>query len=345
MLFISLGRVWQRFANKLRAGPCLITQSGNSTISGTSSFNPNSNGVLLGFDLDSFNSSYVGISTANAASYSLSTKGGDSFTDQDNSNITDVPAANENETDGDKYQDSGKDTFALTITGSAGNRQYVVNETSNDKYTDNNNDAITLASSDETGGTTDIVADAGTDSDIDHEGGTLAPDGTMMMTSFSTSDTDSDRDVSAIAETDNLNDPGDVERDNYSESDTDTGSITTTVSGTNSGWTLTETGSGNDIFRDSDTGGETTQSIPAAGETENDVESDAENEHGTAGENLSVTASGEGGTVTINSLNDTVCDNDIFTSASTVTDTTTIPTTASTTPDVSKVRDVDRSGR
>ena len=314
-----------------------------SPISGSPSFNPNCNGVLLGFDLDSFNSSYVGISTANAASYSISTKGGDSFTDQDNSNITDVPAANENETDGDKYQDSGKDTYALTINGSAGNRQFVVNETSNDKYTDNNNDAITLTSTYDKGGDTDINVDSGTDNSTEHEVGTLAPDGTMVMTSFSSSNTIGDRDVASISETDKSTDPSyggnsnDGDRDNYSESDTTTGTETTTVTGTGSEWSLTESDTGNDINRDSDTGGETTDSTPASGETEDDVESDSESANGSTQETLTVSATGQGDTATINNLSDTVGNTDIFTSTSTQTDVTTTATTTGSTPDVSKV--------
>jgi 5-hydroxyisourate hydrolase-like protein (transthyretin family) len=292
--------------------------SGDQTTTITTSFDPTASGMVDGFDLDGLNETQFGIGP-NAASYSLTIRGGSSFQDAASDSYQDSPATNQSETLSGNYKDSGFDSYMLSITGTGENRQITIADTDLDRYSDSSIDTISLSSSDEKGSEIDSNNDSGMDRETTIEVGTVAPDGTTAMTSFTDLDLIQDRDVESITGTDKLADPGDAEWENLSEADNTTGTEWDTISGTGNSWNMSQGGSGSDNYRDTESDGDISSSS-SSGNSDSLVESDFESDSGLAGETFSANATGQGNTVTITKLSDTATGQTTFRDSTTETD-------------------------
>jgi hypothetical protein len=256
-----------QITSQFHRGPGGVSSSDPSTTQ-TQSFDPNGSGLLLGFDIDGYTTGLYAIALSTATSYSLTVRGGDSYTTafsttSNSSNATTGETDNEttNGTDG------GSDTLTLTVTGSGTARSYTFDDTLNDGYTvtDDATDLVQNATTTDS----DVLhaTDTGSETVTGHEQGTVGASGQLTPATFTLTDKATDD----ISDTDTINDQStgsDQLTDKSTQTDTDHATETISLSGTPASWSgtvtdnddgsLTLTDKGEDITSSSATGSTTT---------------------------------------------------------------------------------------
>ena len=150
-----------------------INWSGNATPSG----------MLTGFDIDQVNRDNFGIDSSTSPSYVLDVTGNDSFSSFDGTNVT-SQTDNVTTYDQDNYFTTGTDNFNLHIEGPSNAHQITWDDTV---------DAATSGyevTQDTSGNNLTRYVNLQTNVEDDHTEGTVGPDGTFQLTSFSIDSTD-----------------------------------------------------------------------------------------------------------------------------------------------------------
>jgi hypothetical protein len=295
------------------------------TTTDTQSFDPAGAGLLLGFDIDGYNATTFQVLVPNAASYSLDAQGSDPFADDDTETDTTTPGTGETDTETVTVDDSGTDSFHLTVTGSGASRTLVSDDTATDQFTDTDTDTDTTSAGAETDVLTDTDTDTGSDTETDHAEAAVASDGTVTLTSFSVDDQVSDTDTDSETDRDTITSAADTESETFTDTTTSTGTEYLVVTGTGDTWSVTI----DDDYGQTDT--EADQFTDQTSETEADgtLETDGDQYHDSSNGSdhetlhLEVTGDSAGDTSTVQNLSLTVTGSDTFDEgdSDTVTDT------------------------
>jgi hypothetical protein len=250
-------------------GPGGVSSSDPSTTQ-TQSFDPNGSGLLLGFDIDGYTTGLYAIALSTATSYSLTVRGGDSYTTAF-STTSNSSNSTTGETDNETTQgsDGGSDTLTLTVTGSGTARSYTFDDTLNDGYTvtDDATDQVQNATTSDS----DVLhaTDTGSETITGHEQGTVGASGQLTPATFTLTDTATDD----TSDTDTINDQSsgsDQLSDKSTETDTDHATQTISLSGTPASWSGTVTDKDDGSLTLTDKGEDITSSTATGSTTTND---------------------------------------------------------------------------
>jgi hypothetical protein len=271
-------------------------------------------GMLLGFDIDQYNAQEFGVDDSTATSYVIDAVGNTPFTDSDTSAPT-VQTGTVTATTQNNFTTTGADIYTVHIEGTGTTHQVTWG------------DAITSTTTGgDTGTDTDSSAAPGTDTDsfndtstdthteTDQTVGTLNPDGTFQLTSFSIDSTDDTDFADYLNGTATTPESGGGEADSFNNDNFGHDHEHLVVSGTPDTWTasLDDTNQGN--FTDSDTGSESS-SQTASGTTDTNQDGFNSGDSGTHTDTLHIDGSGGATTFTANTISDRIEDNYTFTDA------------------------------
>jgi hypothetical protein len=164
--------------------------SGDPTTTATVTFNPSTGtGLVLGFDIDAYNTTLYSVALGTASTYALTVKGGDTFNETDTETDTENdPTTGENLVDATKVSGQGTETLSFNVTGSGTARSYSYNDASTEPYTGTENSTDATALGTETG--KDVFAGSITGNDVFgyQELGTIGAANALQPTSFQSND-------------------------------------------------------------------------------------------------------------------------------------------------------------